>query len=42
MTAQQIELAEKIFFAYDRVDILPKSYALLDEVLQALTDHPRR
>lgn len=39
VTQANIELAEKIFFAFDRTDILPKSFGLLDEVVQALRDH---
>ncbi len=40
VTAERIELAEKIFFAYDKVEIQPKSHEILDEVVQALADHP--
>jgi len=40
VTDQKLELSEKIFFAYDKAEILPKSYGLLDEVVQALMDQP--
>ena len=37
--ADKLELSEKIFFAFDRSDIEPVSYPLLDEVVQALKDN---
>ena len=37
----KIELAQKVFFAFDQATILPKSFDLLDEVAQALKDAPR-
>ncbi|HVK87914.1 MAG TPA: OmpA family protein [Kofleriaceae bacterium] len=40
ITRKHIELNQKIFFAYDKADILPKSYALLDEVAIAFKDYP--
>ena len=40
VTAERIELSEKIFFAYDKTEILPKSLGILDEVVKALIDHP--
>ncbi len=35
----KIELKEKIFFAWDKADIEPQSYPLLDEVVLALKDN---
>jgi outer membrane protein OmpA-like peptidoglycan-associated protein len=40
VTGERIEISEKIFFAYDKTDILPKSFELLDDVVRALGDHP--
>jgi outer membrane protein OmpA-like peptidoglycan-associated protein len=39
VTNDRIELSEKIFFAFDKTEILPKSDGLLDEVVKALSDH---
>ncbi len=36
----RLELSQKVFFAYNRAEILPKSYDLLEEVAQALKDAP--
>jgi outer membrane protein OmpA-like peptidoglycan-associated protein len=36
----KIELLQKIFFAFNKDTILEKSYPLLQEVAQALKDHP--
>lgn len=38
--SEKIELSEKVFFAFNKVDILPKSFPILDEVVQALKDYP--
>ena len=35
----KLELKEQIFFAFDRADIEPQSFPLLDEVVQALKDN---
>ena len=40
LTADKIELAEKLFFAYDAPDLLPKSEDILGEVARLLKDHP--
>jgi OmpA-OmpF porin, OOP family len=40
VTDTKIELSQKIFFAFGLTTILPRSYPLLDEVVQALTDRP--
>jgi outer membrane protein OmpA-like peptidoglycan-associated protein len=39
LTDRSIDLNQKIFFAHDLADILPKSFEILDEVAQALRDH---
>jgi outer membrane protein OmpA-like peptidoglycan-associated protein len=41
VTKETLELAQKIFFAHDLTRILPRSFPLLDEVAQALKDHPK-
>lgn len=38
VTETKIELSQKIFFAFGLTTILPRSYPLLDEVVQALND----
>lgn len=35
----KLELTEQIFFAFDKADIEPQSFPLLDEVVQALKDN---
>ncbi len=40
VTAEKIELNQKIFFAFGKAQILSKSFALLNEVAQALRDNP--
>lgn len=37
---KQIEIKEKIYFAYSKWDILPKSFGLLNQVAQVLKDYP--
>ena len=37
---QRIRITEKIFFEYNKADIKPISFELLDEVIQAIQDHP--
>jgi outer membrane protein OmpA-like peptidoglycan-associated protein len=37
---KQIEIKEKIYFAYNKWDILPKSFGLLNQVAQVLKDYP--
>lgn len=39
VTETKIEIRQKIFFAFGKTTILPKSFELLDEVVQALKDH---
>lgn len=41
VTESKIELKQKIFFAFGLTTILPKSYDLLGEVVQALNDRPQ-
>ena len=38
---KQIEIKQKIFFAYNKWDILPKSFNLLSQVGQVLKDFPK-
>ncbi len=40
ITEKKIELREKIFFKFGRAEIKKESWALLDEVAQALREHP--
>ena len=39
VTENKIEISEKIFFAFNKSKILPKSFALLNEVTKVLKDH---
>lgn len=41
VTDNSIELNQKIFFAYDLADILPKSYEVLDDVATVLRDREK-
>ena len=41
ITANKLELAQKIFFAHDLTRILPRSFPLLDEVAKVLQDHDK-
>jgi outer membrane protein OmpA-like peptidoglycan-associated protein len=38
VTSTKIELSQKIFFAFGKDTIMPRSFELLDEVVQALSD----
>ena len=40
ITDTMIVLKQKVFFAFGKAKIDPKSYPLLDEIAQALKDHP--
>ena len=40
VTEKRIELKEKVFFKTGKADILPVSFPLLEEIAQALRDHP--
>lgn len=40
VTDEMILLKEKIFFAFNKATIQPRSFPLLDEIAQALKDHP--
>jgi outer membrane protein OmpA-like peptidoglycan-associated protein len=40
ITDKMIILKEKIFFAFNKAVIKPESFPLLDEIVQALADHP--
>jgi outer membrane protein OmpA-like peptidoglycan-associated protein len=40
VTATKIEIKQTIYFDFKKVTIKPKSFPLLDEVAQALTDNP--
>lgn len=37
---EKLEIGQKVYFAFDKATILPKSFDLLDEVAQALKDAP--
>ena len=39
VTKDKLELGEKIYFAHDLTQVLPRSFPLLDQVVQALKDH---
>ena len=39
VTDTKLEIAQKIFFAYGKTTVMPRSFPLLDEVTQALRDH---
>lgn len=41
VTESRLEIGQKIFFAFGKANILPKSFQLMDEVTKALTDHAR-
>lgn len=41
VTETKIELQQKVFFAFGATTILPRSYSLLDEVVQVLRDRDR-
>ena len=41
VTKKRIKLKQKIFFKFDSAVILPKSFDLLDEVADALSDRPK-
>jgi OOP family OmpA-OmpF porin len=40
VTSDKLELSQKIFFSHDGDELIDKSFALLDEVAEALRDHP--
>ncbi|MDD5224287.1 MAG: carboxypeptidase regulatory-like domain-containing protein [bacterium] len=40
LTKKKIQILEKIHFEYDKSDILPDSFPILDEVAQVLSDNP--
>lgn len=40
ITKDRIELKEKLFFAFDRAEIKPTSFTILDDVVQVLNDNP--
>jgi outer membrane protein OmpA-like peptidoglycan-associated protein len=41
VTEKALQIRERIQFAHNRSDILPESYALLDEIAQVLVRNPR-
>jgi OmpA-OmpF porin, OOP family len=41
VTEKKIELKQTVYFDYDKATIKRRSFALLDEVAQALTDNPK-
>lgn len=40
LTETTIEITERIFFAFDRAEMLPRSYPLMDQVAKVLREHP--
>ncbi|MFP2933051.1 OmpA family protein, partial [Pyxidicoccus sp. 3LG] len=40
LTQERIELTERIFFAFDEAEVLPRSYPLLDQVAKVMLEHP--
>ncbi|MCP3139962.1 OmpA family protein [Pyxidicoccus xibeiensis] len=40
LTQTRIEITERIFFAFDRAVVLPRSYPLLDQVAKVMLEHP--
>jgi outer membrane protein OmpA-like peptidoglycan-associated protein len=40
VTKDKLEISQKIFFAFDKSKILPKSFPLLEEVAKVLKDYP--
>ena len=41
VTEVKIEIKQKIFFAFGKATILPKSFGLMNEVVQAMKDHDK-
>ncbi|WP_164012715.1 OmpA family protein [Pyxidicoccus trucidator] len=40
LTEKTLEITERIFFAFDRAEMLPRSYPLMDQVAKVLREHP--
>jgi outer membrane protein OmpA-like peptidoglycan-associated protein len=40
LTDKSIEITERVFFAFDRAEVLPRSYPLMDQVAKVLREHP--
>jgi OmpA-OmpF porin, OOP family len=40
ITKEKLVISEKVFFATARAKVLPKSFALLDQIVAVLTSHP--
>ncbi|MCY1018923.1 OmpA family protein [Pyxidicoccus sp. MSG2] len=40
LTEKTLEITERIFFAFDRAEVLPRSYPLMDQVAKVLREHP--
>jgi OOP family OmpA-OmpF porin len=40
LTERTLEITERIFFAFDRAEVLPRSYPLMDQVAKVLHEHP--
>ena len=40
LTETTIEITERIFFAFDRAEVLPRSYPLMEQVAKVLREHP--
>ncbi|NMO20590.1 OmpA family protein [Pyxidicoccus fallax] len=40
LTEKTLEITERIFFAFDRTEVLPRSYPLMEQVAKVLREHP--
>ncbi len=40
LTSKTIEITEKVFFAFNRAEVLPRSYPLMDQVAKVIREHP--
>ncbi|MBZ4420428.1 OmpA family protein [Myxococcus sp. RHSTA-1-4] len=40
LTEKKLEITERVFFAFDRAEVLPRSYPLMDQVAKVLLEHP--
>lgn len=40
LTEKTIEITERVFFAFDRSEVLPRSFPLMDQVAKVMLEHP--
>ncbi len=40
LTEKTLEITERIFFAFDHAEVLPRSYRLMEQVAKVLREHP--